>query len=122
MRSKALVFIVAIIVATGTYLVGCSMSDFDHGSVRGTLVNAADGQPIVGANVFIGSEHGVTDATGTFGIFGILTGVRELAVIAPGYALPGEFIRVNIFKGVAELGTIGMVPDTDVPPDAPPAL
>lgn len=108
------------VLAAGIFVAGCG--SFEHGSVRGTLVNAADGKPIVGATVHIGGESGTTDATGLFGIFGISTGERDLAVVAPGYALPGDVIRVNIFKGVSELGTIGLVPATDVPPVAPPAL
>jgi len=120
MRLKRNYIIVAVLATALAVLAGCS--EFEHGSVRGTLVNAADGQPIVGATVHIDGETGVTDATGLFGIFGIDTGDRDLTVTATGYVLPDEVIRVHIFKGVAELGIIGMVPANDMPPAAPPAL
>lgn len=117
MRST-LILLAATVLAGVIALTGCG-SSFDHGSVKGRVVSAVDGSPIVGAGVFIGSENDVTDATGAYAISGINTGRKDMVIRKAGYILPGDVVSVNVIKGVIELGTIGMVPASDTPPEAP---
>ncbi len=112
--------IVLSLLAGLAFYSGCSK--YDHGSVEGIVVSAVDGQPIAAATIAIGGEHGQTDLTGFFNVFGINTGEKDLMIKADGYYLPGDVVKVDVFDGTLNVGTVALVPVGDMPPGQPGAL
>jgi len=98
-------------------IAGCG--SFEHGSVRGYVLDATDGSPVQGAVIAIGSEHGVTGVDGFYNISGIRTGQKQMLVKLDGYYLPGDVVMVNVIKGVIDLPELGLLPVGEVAPPAP---
>lgn len=91
----------------------------EKGNMSGRVVRVADGTPVVGAVVSIGSESSTTDSGGRFRIMRVNAGTRYLRVQAPGLMLPGGQIVVTVTDGDHDLGDIGLVPASEAPPAQP---
>lgn len=121
MKTQVKIAAVALIVGA-VFVVGgwdCGDALKDKGDIRGRVVNALDGAPIVGAEVSIDKESDSTGEDGRFLVRKILTGRRQLIVRATGYVLPGEPIFVSVAKGVRDIEDIGLVPVGEAPPALP---
>ena len=67
------------------------------GTINGTVVDAADGQPIAGAQVFIEalSIGGVTDEEGQYSIANVAAGTHALSARIIGYLTATEDVTVT---------------------------
>lgn len=107
----------ALAAALAAFVAGCG--SFEHGSVRGKVVDARDGTPIQGVVVGIGSENATTAADGAYNIMGIRTGRKQVLVTKAGWYLPGDGVFVNVIEGVIDAPDIGILPTGEAPPDQP---
>lgn len=79
-----------------TTLVGAGVGGFQRGAVSGAIRNAANNQPIEGANVVVRgtSRADQTDSSGAFAISDVPTGQRTLDVSAAGFA--SQAVQVTV--------------------------
>jgi predicted small lipoprotein YifL len=87
--------LLAALLVLSALLAGCGgagplvdPSVVPRAAVTGRVVDAASGQPVAGARVFLaGTSHrATTDGQGTFTLTGVPAGVYEIAAHQPGYA------------------------------------
>lgn len=85
------------------------------GTVSGTVTAAADGSPLEGATVCVGTACTATDAAGTYAIADVLTGTRSVGASIAGYGASTQEVKVPAGDAVTAdfaLVTLGLVSGT----------
>jgi thermitase len=87
-----------IVLSGATAVANFSMSQIIlPGSITGSVTNAKNGSPIVGAAVIDGTRTATTDATGKYTIANVLPGTYQVVASKEGYQ--NSSLTVNVFSG-----------------------
>jgi len=105
------------VVSGGSAVANLSLSQIIvAGSITGSVIDAKDGSPIVGATVSDGGRTALTDAGGQYIIAGVPQGTYTLTASAAGYAVSSQ--GVSVVAGQSTTANFALT--KLVPPDPKP--